>query len=109
MRNPAAIFALVLLSACLSVPKSVSNVVSKTVVIGPQTVTCQGIIEQQCMIVDGKYFYDTIQGFTHKPGVQSTLEIERRQACGADGLPECTQDAGLYTYVLKRVVAEYPA
>lgn len=59
----------------------------------------------KCLVVDGQFFYDGIEGFTHEAGTTYELEIERslRAAPG-----EYIADAGLYRYRLIRVISARP-
>ncbi len=68
--------------------------------VGPKTVACQGFhpVNQQCLIVNGEYFYEDIEGFEHQPGVTSTIEVERRQICDPNVFNDCPQDVGIYRY-----------
>ncbi|MEE9347859.1 MAG: DUF4377 domain-containing protein [Robiginitomaculum sp.] len=71
--------------------------------IGPNIVDCTGESAQKCLVVNGEYFYDKIEGYAHKPGLVSIIEIERRQSCAGD---MCPQDAAMYEYKLLRIVSE---
>ena len=86
-----------------------SNSSDKIIVtIGPELQDCVGVGPMKCMVVDGEFFYDQIQGFIHRNGVTSTIEIEREQFCDPEVLNSCPQDGGIYKYKLVRVVSETP-
>ncbi len=76
-----------------------------TVTVAPQRIDCQGLIPMKCLMVDGQFFYDSIEGFTHEPGTTYELEIERvpRAAPG-----EIIYDVGYYRYRLIRVISARP-
>lgn len=96
-----AIAVAILLAGCMSNPSTSSE---KTLVIGPERMTCQGFIEKECLVArneaTGKweFFYEEIEGFTHVPGFIYTLEV-RLTDRGAE-----IQDVGRYAYALVRVV-----
>lgn len=76
--------------------------------IGPKTVPCEGFhpVEQQCLIVNGEYFYDSIAGFKHRRGITATVEVERRQICDPSTLNSCPQDASIYRYRLLKMLTQ---
>ncbi len=74
--------------------------------VGPQKSDCTGMMPMKCLNVNGQFFYDHIEGFTHKPGVTSVLEVEREQYCDPDVFNSCPQDVGIYNYRLVRVISE---
>ena len=93
----------VILAGCMRYAEPQTLV--KTVVVGPETAACQGLVPQTCLIVDGQFFYDQIDGFTHEPGVTRRIEIERRTICAEGTETACPQDAGRYRYTLLRVIS----
>lgn len=66
--------------------------------MGPARRECYGPFRRMCLIVDGGFFYDEIDGFTHEPGYEYLLRIERYDAF--PGQAEPPQDAGRYGYRL---------
>ena len=38
------------------------------VTVGPARVECQGTFPWECLLVDGEYFFEEIEGFEHEPG-----------------------------------------
>ena len=68
------------------------------VTVGPARKECYGPFRRMCLVVDGQFFYDEIDGFTHEPGYEYRLRIERYDAF--PGQPEPPQDAGRYGYKL---------
>lgn len=48
----------------------------RTIHIAPELVDCEGMAPQKCMIVDGKFFYSQIAGFTFEEGTEYELRIE---------------------------------
>ena len=77
--------------------------------IGPEISRCQGAFPQECMIVNGGLFYDSIEGFTHTPGTTHIIEVLRTQYCDPDEINSCPQDVGIYNYKIVRVISEMPA
>ncbi|MFP2768144.1 DUF4377 domain-containing protein [Oceanisphaera sp. KMM 10153] len=77
-----------------------------TVTVGPQRVHCVGVGPMQCLVVDGRLFYDRIQGFEFEPGYQQTLRVERRQRFTSATAPA---DASLYQYRLLQVLDKHKA
>ena len=47
------------------------------VTVGPARRECYGPFRRMCLIVDGGYFYDEIEGFEHEPGYEYRLRILR--------------------------------
>ena len=74
------------------------------VTVGPARQECYGPFRRMCLMVDGSYFYDEIDGFTHEPGYEYRLRIERYDAF--PGEKEPPQDAGTYGYRLLEVVSK---
>lgn len=93
------------LIGCGSDPLSPST---ETLVIGPTRMTCQGFIEQECLMTKNEetgaweFFYEEIEGFTHIPGFIYTLEVELRDR-GTE-----IQDVGRYSYHLVKVKSKEP-
>lgn len=92
------------------VPEAVAlEVVKQVLTVGPKTATCQGFqaVDQQCLMVNGEYFYEPIVGFKHEPGVTATIEVERRQICDPQVINSCPQDVSIYRYkLLNRLIQE---
>ncbi len=72
--------------------------------VGPARRECYGPFRRMCLIVDGGFFYEEIDGFTHEPGYEYRLRIERYDAF--PGQKEPPQDAGRYGYRLLEVVSK---
>ena len=72
--------------------------------VGPARVECYGPFRRMCLIVDGQFFYEEIDGFNHEPGYEYRLRIERYDAF--PGQKEPPQDAGIYGYRLVEVIAK---
>jgi len=70
---------------------------TREVTVGPTLAKCYGVGLQPCMIVDGTFFYDGIEGFTYEPGYDYRLRIGKYDPWGGGGPP---QDAGRYAYRL---------
>ncbi len=74
------------------------------VTVGPSRKECYGPFRRMCLIVDGQFFYDEIEGFNHEPGYRYRLKIEEYDAF--PGQKEPPQDAGLYAYRLLEIVSK---
>lgn len=72
--------------------------------VGPARKECYGPFRRMCLIVDGSFFYDEIDGFTHEPGYQYRLRVERYDAY--PGQKEPPQDAGRYGYRLLEMISK---
>jgi heat shock protein HslJ/membrane-bound inhibitor of C-type lysozyme len=70
--------------------------------VAPQKVECVGVAPMECLVVNGEYFYDDIQGFTYEPGYQYTLQVERTER---ENVPA---DASAYVYSLLEVMEKAP-
>ena len=49
----------------------------REVTVGPTLAKCYGVGLQSCMVVDGKFFYDGIEGFEYEAGYYYILEANR--------------------------------
>lgn len=72
--------------------------------VGPARAECYGPFRRMCLIVDGQFFYEEIDGFTHEPGYDYRLRIERYDAF--PGQKEPPQDAGRFGYRLVEVISK---
>lgn len=77
---------------------------ARVVTVGPARKECYGPFRRMCLIVDGHFFYDGIDGFTHEPGYEYRLRIEQYDAF--PGQQEPPQDAGRYGYRLLEVISK---
>ena len=79
---------------------------TETLIIGPYTETCQGLIEQQCYLEFNEesqaweFFYENIQGFDFTPGYIYRLKV-RLEDRGTE-----IQDVGRYAYHLVEVISK---
>ena len=93
------------LTACqLGGSKDESDV--QVVTVGPRLMDCVGSHPMRCMVVDGEYFYQTIEGFEFEEGFTYQLRIEKYDAFPDN--PEPPADAGKYGYQLVEVVSKVP-
>lgn len=67
------------------------------VTVGPTLARCYGVGERTCMVVDGKPFYDGIDGFNYESGYTYRLRIGKYDPWNGEEPP---QDAGRYAYRL---------
>ncbi len=70
--------------------------------VGPQLVDCVGIAPQKCLVVDGLYFYDSIEGFEFEPGYTYRILMERYDRWPR--MEEPPQDASRYGYQLIEIL-----
>ena len=75
--------------------------------MAPARQECYGPFLRMCLIVDGGFFYEEIDGFTHEPGYEYRLRIERYDAFPYRKEPP--QDAGRYGYRLLEILSKTPA
>ena len=76
------------------------------VTVGPTLARCYGVGEQTCMVVDGRLFYDGIDGFTFEAGYSFRLRIGKYDPWNGEEPP---QDAGRYAYRLLEQLEKTPA
>ena len=79
---------------------------TREVAVGPTLAKCYGAGLQSCMIVDGGFFYDGIEGFEYEPGYDYRLRIGKYDPWGGKEPP---QDAGQYAYRLLELLEKTPA
>jgi|GEM_PF-1950423 len=82
------------------------DTITLSVSVGPERVSCTGLVEQKCLVVDGEYFYDPIKGFDNESGYRYELDIARTLQWGTTDPSQIPADAGLYEYELVRVVSK---
>ena len=61
--------------------------------IAPERRDCVGVVPMRCLVVNGEYFYDTIQGYHHVEGQAAVIWVQQRLR--PDPTPT---DVGSYTY-----------
>ena len=61
--------------------------------IEAHTVPCQGVAPMRCLVVNGEYFYDLIDGYRHIEGQPARIYVERTER--PEPLPA---DAGGFLY-----------
>ena len=69
----------------------------REVTVGPALAKCYGVGRQSCLVVDGSFFYDGIEGFDFEAGYDYRLQIGKYDPWGGEEPP---QDAGRYAYRL---------
>lgn len=82
-----------------TITKSVNT---ETITVGPELKDCIGVGPMECMIVDGLFFYDTIEGFNYEEGYTYELEIIKSESSPED----VPADAGIYAYELVKIVSK---
>ena len=81
-----------------SLPQKVNDGETLEITVGPSRQECYGPFRRMCLIVDGNLFYEEIDEFTHEPGYEYYLRVQRYDAF--PGQAEPPQDAGRYGYRL---------
>ncbi len=71
-----------------------------TFIVGPRKMECTGAGSMECLIVNDKYFYDTIEGFNFEEGYKYQLLVERTER------EDVPADASKYTYRLIKEVSK---
>ncbi len=66
--------------------------VTEVFLVGPDLVPCEGVAPMECMVVNGRLFYDVINGFTHEPGFYQVIRVR------VTTLENPPADAGMYEY-----------
>lgn len=85
-------------------PTSSGDGTMMEVTVGPEMVDCVGVGPRKCLEVDGKFFYEHIDGFVHEAGYTYRLRMERYDAF--PGTTEPPADASLYSYRLVEVISK---
>ena len=78
------------------------------VTVGPARKECYGPFRRMCLIVDGRFFYDEIDGFAHEPGYEYELRIEQYDAFPGPGRSH-RRTLGRYGYRLLEVLSRSQA
>lgn len=63
---------------------------------------CVGVGPQKCMVVNGNYFYDSIEGFSFEEGFEYELKVKKTER---ENVPA---DASKYIYTLVEIVSKEP-
>ena len=74
------------------------------VTVGPKLLDCVGLGPRKCLEVNGRFFYEGIDGFKHEEGYTYRLKIERYDAF--PGQKEPPQDTSRYGYRLIEVISK---
>ncbi len=61
--------------------------------IAADTVPCTGVVPQRCLVVNGSFFYDAIEGYTHTEGRPAVIYVTRTRREGVQ-----PADASAYLY-----------
>ena len=76
------------------------------VTVGPTLAKCYGVGLQSCMVVDGEFFYDGIEGFEYEAGCNYRLRVGKYDPWDGGEPP---QDASRYAYRLVEQLEKTPA
>ena len=87
-------------------PDGQEYIETKVVTVGPTLAKCYGVGLQSCMVVDGEFFYDGIEGFEYEAGYNYRLRVGKYDPWGGREPP---QDASRYAYRLLEQVEKTPA
>ena len=98
--------ALALVVGACTFSVSVSESETLEVTVGAKLVDCVGVGPMKCMVVDGEFFYDNIDGFHYEEGYVYRLRMEQYDAW--PGQKEPPQDASRYGYRLIEVISKTP-
>ncbi len=79
---------------------------TRVVTVGPTLAKCYGVGPRTCMVVDGGFFYEAIEGFEYETGYTYRLRIGKYDPWGGREPP---QDAGRYAYRLLEQLEKTPA
>lgn len=87
---------------------SCSNDKTETIFVSGKLADCTGVAPQKCLQIkfnqddDWMYFYNSIDGFTHKEGTDFTLKVKR------EDIENPPADAASFKYILIEIVEEHP-
>ena len=62
-------------AACSEQPPELHALRTETFIVEPDWVDCVGLMPMKCLVVNGEYFYDQIDGFTYEEGYRYTLRV----------------------------------
>ena len=85
-------------------PTGSEDVKVMEVTVGPKLLDCVGLGPRKCLEVNGRFFYEGIDGFKHEEGYTYRLKIEQCDAF--PGEKEPPQDASRYGYRLIEVISK---
>jgi heat shock protein HslJ len=87
---------------------SCSSDKTETIFVSGKLAGCTGVAPQKCLQIkfnqddDWMYFYNSIDGFTHKEGTDFTLKVKREE------IENPPADAASFKYILIEIVEEHP-
>ena len=87
-------------------PDGQEYIETRVVTVGPTLAKCYGVGLRTCMVVDGGFFYEGIEGFEYETGYNYRLRIGKYDPW--DGR-EPPQDASRYAYRLLEQLEKNPA
>ncbi len=110
---------LTFLTACQTTPENSELMETEastveTFFIESERQDCVGVAPMKCLVVNGEFFYNSIEGFDFEPGFEYELTVEKQLAFGTDDPSKIPADASMYSYELLEelsktaVVAENP-
>lgn len=81
---------------------------NETIYVSGKLADCQGVTPQKCLKIkfnlddDWTNFYNDIEGFTHKEGIDVTLKVKR------EDIKNPPADAASFKYILVEILEEQP-
>ncbi|WP_216746080.1 DUF4377 domain-containing protein [Paucihalobacter ruber] len=87
---------------------SCSSDKTETIFVSGRLADCTGVAPQKCLQIkfnqddDWMYFYNSIDGFTHKEGTDFTLKVKR------EDIKNPPADAASFKYILVEILEEQP-
>jgi heat shock protein HslJ len=87
---------------------SCSSDKTETIFVSGRLADCTGVAPQKCLQIkfnqddDWMYFYNSIDGFTHKEGTDFTLKVKR------EDIENPPADAASFKYILVEIIDEQP-
>ena len=97
------IISIILLSSINFISAEIGDSSIETFIVGPSKVDCVGIFPQKCLVVNGEYFYNTIDGFNYEDGYEYELLVNIIQIYDEINAP---QDASIYKYELVQIISK---
>ena len=79
---------------------------TETFVIDSQLKDCVGVGPMKCMVINGNFFYDKIEGFEFQPGFKYELKVKKEPAFAEDTPAGIPADANKYKYILSEMVSK---
>lgn len=102
--NAKALFSVLFFSVFLLAGCNNSDKGLETFVVGPELKDCVGVGPMKCLVVNGQFFYDTIEGFQYEEGFTYELSVKKSLAFDTEDPRQIPADANKYQYELVEVL-----